>query len=185
MSSSNLPRYVDPRQYAGDAVPLSGRYALADLRRIVAASVASDGEVGFSLNFRKEGARWFAEGRVEAILSIACQRCLEPYRLVVDREVRLAFVSDADEASRVPDAYDPWILDDGRVLLSDLIEDELLLAIPDIPRHPDGTCVAPASSDGGVQAPHGPVAEAAANPFAMLASLKKASDPENSKENAD
>ncbi len=181
MSSSNLPRYVDPRQYADDAIPLSGSYALADLQRIVAASVASDGDVGFNLRFRKEGARLFAEGRVEAILSIACQRCLEPCRIVVDREVRLAFVSDADEASRIPDAYDPWILDDGRVLLSDLIEDELLLAIPDIPRHPDGSCATPPSSGGGSHTPGKP----AANPFAMLGSLKKGSDTENPKESAD
>ncbi len=185
MSPSNLPRYVDPRQHAGDAAPLTGRYVLADLRRVVAASVAAEGEVGFSLRFHEESARWFAEGRVRATLSIACQRCLEPYQLVVDRAIRLAFVADTDEASRVPDTYDPWILDDGRVLLRDLIEDELLLAIPDIPRHPDNTCVAPSSSNGSARASDGALAESAASPFAVLASLKKGPDPENPKENAD
>jgi len=91
-----------------------------------------------------------------------CQRCLKPFstRVEIDRAFRFvpteseAEALDADSEDDVL-ALGPW-LD-----LVELIEDELLLAWPLVPRHE--RCAQPAHQAG---------SEPAASPFAALATLK-------------
>jgi uncharacterized protein len=74
--------------------------------------------------------------KADAVLSLTCQRCLEPVEvpLCVDRAFR--FVSDEDSAAAQDDESQEDVLALSRSFdLQELVEDELLMEIPLAPRH--------------------------------------------------
>ena len=80
-------------------------------------------------------------------------------------QVSLGVVASLEEADRLRESYEPLLFDGGApIRLSDLVQDELVLAIPPIPQH----------ADCGSAAHAGPLAETGhrENPFAVLAQLK-------------
>jgi uncharacterized protein len=84
--------------------------------------------------------------------------------------MELAFVTGIDEGDRLPDRYDPLLVTNHLIRPRDLIEDELLLGLPQIPRHETGTCSML------VQALPSPAPERPADPghpFAVLSALKR------------
>ena len=71
-----------------------------------------------------------AEGRVAATLPVVCQRCMGDLAIAVDSECRLVF-ADTDAASAEAPAEEEWVTTHGgRISLAELIEEELLLAMP-------------------------------------------------------
>ena len=116
-----------------------------------------------------------AEMAIEASLALECARCRETVVVPVASSSRLSFVFSEEQAEHVDAAAEPVILGrEGRVKLLDLIEDELLMAVPLMPVHetpcgpipPDrpyesGQLAEPVDEDGDD------------NPFAALAALKK------------
>src|SRR5690606_5091724 len=88
---------------------------------------------GFS--HRRDG--WLgAELRYEASVELVCQRCLEPFRH--DWTDRVDFVIAAADAlpANVPEGHEPFeVGEEGRLLPAQLIEDELIVSIPIVPKH--------------------------------------------------
>lgn len=74
---------------------------------------------------------------VETALPLICQRSLEIYLEKVSRHSVLAVVESVEEQDLVPEHYEPVLAENGRLALRDLVEDELLLAVPQVPRNPD------------------------------------------------
>ena len=104
-------------------------------------------------------------------LALCCQRCLGPVEETVGVDHALRFVHGEAQAAEL----DAELEDDVLALerwtdLRELIEDELLLALPLVPRHE--TCPTPLP----VPQDDEPEPEVPAHPFASLASLKKPSD---------
>lgn len=115
--------------------------------------------------------------QVEAELPLICQRSLEPYLEPVRRRSILCVVKDEIEVEDVPEAYDPVLLTEGKLALLDLVEDELLLAVPQVPRNPAVEAVK-LSTDGEVTSSPETNDGRSQRPFAELADLleKKARD---------
>ena len=119
----------------------------------------------------EQGSRWLS-GKIEALIETSCERCLEPMQLALSAEVRMQIVTgtssaDVDEQAEV-------LLVDGPVSLDELVENELILAMPMIPMHPIDQC--PAAALLGTPASEGadkPMTEAEPSPFAKLAELKR------------
>jgi uncharacterized protein len=97
-------------------------------------------------------------------LSLQCQRTLEAYDEPVDETYTAVVVNDEAEAKLVPEHYDTWLLEAPRLNPWQMIEDELLLAIPQVPRKP-GEPLVWLDEDA--------AAEAEENPFAALKDLMK------------
>jgi uncharacterized protein len=115
--------------------------------------------------------RAIVTGRVAAVLRLTCQRCLAEVEIPVNASIGLALIRRDEEADALPDHLDPWLVADDRVQPLEMIEDELLLAIPQIPRHPSGSCRA--RSDPGPDASIIGGADEPRQPFAILATLRK------------
>ena len=98
---------------------------------------------------------------------LRCQRCLGTLQFEVKADVSIGFVEGLDEAEQLPEDLDPQMVKEGRVALRDLIEDELLLALPQVAMHPIGECMVPTGEPGDK-----PVAKKQ-SPFAVLAQLKR------------
>jgi uncharacterized protein len=108
---------------------------------------------------------------VETALPLVCQRSLQRFLLPVVIEQRFGLVrggedAEADEAG-LPGGYEALAVgDDGELRPADLVEDELILAVPLVPAMPGSEAV---EHDWAATAEE----EAVANPFAALAALKK------------
>ena len=103
------------------------------------------------------------------VVRLECQRCLQPLNasLQVDRQIR--FVAGEDEAARLDEDSDEDVLAFvARLDLFDLLEDELILALPLVPRHE--TCPEPLAATPTSTASVAEVARP--HPFAALAALR-------------
>jgi uncharacterized protein len=167
--STELPLFIDPWRAADSDAAFSGRLPIAGFKRLAALLADASGEAAFQLRFSwDEAGRPVVRAAVQATLLARCQRCLESMPVQVDARILLAVVTDLVSARQLPEGYDPLLAEDGRVRLSDLIEDELLLALPQIPRH------APTACSVAIEQPAAPGRE---NPFAVLAKVKAGERP--------
>ncbi|MGE5117735.1 MAG: YceD family protein [Betaproteobacteria bacterium] len=173
------PQRLDVEAFARDGGTLEGAVPLALLPRLLEAGHAGQRPGA------DDAVRWRAYGewrrtpgsgpqpwlhlQADAELALECQRCLGPLptALQVDRWFR--FAPDEDTAAALDAEVEEDVLALGRPLdLVELIEDELLLALPLVPRHE--ACPEP------LLAPDDGAAEAEAerpNPFAALEALKR------------
>jgi uncharacterized protein len=109
---------------------------------------------------------------VEAELPLVCQRSLEPYREKVRRHSWLVVIEDVAEQELIPDMYDPVLVEHRRMALLDIVEEELLLAVPQVPRSPESRLM-DVSTDGKTAIPAGEEKTQSYKPFAGLAGLLK------------
>ncbi|PTU33207.1 YceD family protein [Stenotrophobium rhamnosiphilum] len=73
-------------------------------------------------------------GVVEGPLKLECSRCNKPYQLGLRHELDLRLVSSEEEEQRLMQDCEPYWVQDDELALRDLLEDELLLALPMLPR---------------------------------------------------
>ncbi|EGV16961.1 YceD family protein [Thiocapsa marina] len=133
--------------------------------------------VGYELQFgRDREGRCIVTGRVRATLRLLCQRCLDPLEVPVDARIELALIRRDEDALDLPEHLDPWLVNEERLDPLDILEDELLLAVPVVPRHPRGSCASvPVEGDaasgqtGAAQAG----SETRRRPFEILSALKR------------
>lgn len=137
---------------------------------------AQTGQATVELQFGTDGEGVaFVRGRGAAQVEMLCQRCLEPMICQLVLDFRLGILRSETQAGQLPKAYDPWVVEEDPVSLRDMLEDELILALPLTALHPPRDCsvqTATAGQDGDVDAG----ASRADHPFAVLAKLKTPRD---------
>ena len=165
---------VDPSQplnllrLAKAGEQLQGLLDISRMRRVMAFLPQSDGQLSYCLSFSfDDTGRICIQVELKAELQVICQRCLQPMQIDIDRESWLALIKDRSEMETLPARFEPLTLvDEDDLSILALLEDELLLAIPFAPLHPESECSA--SED--VKRLQ---VEGKPNPFASLAQLKK------------
>jgi uncharacterized protein len=168
--NARLPSLFDPMLMAEGQQKGRLSLFLKDFSRLSQEVVNPDQSVEVELAFRVIDRMPVVEGRVTTQLQVACQRCLEPMAIEVDETIALCFIESASLEENVPEGFDAYDFDPGaRLNLAELIEDELLLAIPDCPTHAD--CEIPVAYRGDERDAAESVERV--NPFAQLAQLKK------------
>ena len=184
--------------FAADALAADGDWAIAELPRLADSECPAD--AGSPLKRQADApqapprsasdltrrVRWRAVGsqrpvggenqvwlhlQADADVVLQCQRCLRPLDEAVQVDRHFRFVADEDTAAALDDEIEDEVLALPRSLnLRDLVEDELLLALPLVPRHDVCPEVIPMQF-GDVE-----IVEDKANPFASLALLRKDKD---------
>ena len=135
--SSALPEIVDPWRMVQARRSFQGRLPLSALRRLATSLATTEGEVDYELDFGKD--EFGVSGvRVRAIaaLPLTCQRTLETFEFPVSIDARLGFIANEDDEAALPAGYEPLLLDEGGLRPADVIEDELILAVPIVPVRP-------------------------------------------------
>jgi len=176
MQDPPCPNKINPWQLAAENGRLDGELMLAEMPRLAVLNRA-EGQVSVSLTagLDEQGVR-FIKGRLRTNVELVCQRCLGPLRLPLDVTVGLGLIRAEAEANRLPGEYEPLLAPEHGIALADLVEDELLLALPQIPRHEDlrecevNGYAAPGSVTPGAER---------RQPFAVLASLLQDSNRSN------
>jgi len=170
--SSGLPERVDPLRSADAQRRFKGSAELQRFERLAGDLAETSGEVVFDLAFGRLATGFAAlTGRLTAVVHLRCQRCLEIFPLPLDLAVALGFVETESLAERVPPGYEPCLVEDGTVSVPDIIENELLLALPQVPMHPPEQCRVQLDwgEDDELEEPG---AEERPSPFAVLKQLK-------------
>lgn len=148
-----------------------GRLPLSSMPRLRNSLFDAEGEVEFSLDFDQDALQVpCVELRIDAQLPLQCQRSLQRFLFPVKVVQRLGLLrAGADEESAeaaLPEGYEALLVaEDGALRPADLVEDELILALPVVPVDPGSESV---ERDWPVQ----PDEEVRANPFSALVSLK-------------
>jgi len=172
--SLTLKDCVNPWKAADKALVISDSIPLISMDRLGSALSGADGEISVDLHFdRDEEKQAFLSGSIRGALQLECQRCLQDMQLPVDSQFSIAFVKGAirNDGTDEPlsDRYDIFEVEDDRVCLKDVIEDELLLLLPQVPIHTAPACEIETEFGDKTDVVE---AEEKENPFAILATLK-------------
>lgn len=74
---------------------------------------------------------------IDTVLPMTCQRCLEPVMIPVTRSIELRVADDDTHAQKILTEVEQEsvIIDDDMLDLHQLVEDELILSLPSVPKH--------------------------------------------------
>ena len=175
------PLCVDMAAFAKEAAEVSGTWPLAALDRLCGEAHAdARPTTSEQVDWRATGesrARRGGEPQLwlhlecRAQIGLVCQRCLQSVETAVDAQRSFQFVADEALAAEIDADSEEDVLALSRTLnLIELIEDELLLALPLVPRHT--VCPQPLKPPEDAEP-----FEERANPFAVLGELKRKSLP--------
>jgi len=153
------PAAIDGLAFARSAAVLEGRLGLESLPRLAQSGCSAsvlDFVLTGEINERgRPGLRLVVEGSVR----LQCQRCLDGLELPLHLEAELQFATSEAEMAAAEDDVER-VLAGREMSVAALVEDEILLALPMVPKHE--RCSA-ADSGSGAQNPA----------FQALAALKK------------
>jgi uncharacterized protein len=128
--AAGLPDRVDCERLADDKATLQRVYELRELPRLQDLLADNHGAVHASFAFGRVGeGRAGATVRVEAQVQLGCQRCLQGFPFAVDGKSEIEF-ADSEDVSPADPQREIYVMHRGHVSLRDLVEEELLLAIP-------------------------------------------------------
>jgi uncharacterized protein len=150
-----LPATVDPILLADQGARLSGRVLLRNMARLRAQLLDDEGEAELDLVFgRSEGANIRRmSGRVSASVNVSCQRCLEAMTITISAKPDTILLPSGDPEPGLPPEADVFTVATVPTQVTELIEEELLLALPMVPMHKLDECparryiVSPAKSE--------------------------------------
>ena len=162
---------IDAFSFCKNGEQRQGSVSIADLPRLVTECASADGEVEWSL---EGGVDQYNHPklnlRVKSRVPLVCQRCLQAFVLEFDSESELILAKNEDHADEIEAMIDDDEVDvvvgSKSFNILDLIEDEVLLAIPQSPKH----AVCP-----DVVVPEAAIVEPAnrkPSPFAVLKNMK-------------
>lgn len=168
LMSNDVLGIVDVWRMVATRREFIGRVPLARFERLRESLADEDGEVEFRLGFDRDALGVpYVELQARAGLPLLCQRSLQRFEFPVDIRQRLGLIREETDEAALPDGYEPLLLpEDGRLHGLELIEDELILALPVVP-------VAPGTQAMQREWSASEEERAQANPFAALAGLKK------------
>ncbi|RLA61745.1 MAG: hypothetical protein DRR04_02005 [Gammaproteobacteria bacterium] len=172
MLTEPLPSTLDVRKAAARGVSVSGKLKPLDLQRFRPLLAADEGSIEAQLLFsRDEENRYVIHVTVAADVSVTCQRCLEPMPAHLTSDNTLAVVWTDEQAAHLPRHLDPLIVAQDACSLWELVEDELILAMPPFSYHNTENCLQ-RIADFSDPAPEEGTVEDKPNPFNVLAQLK-------------
>ena len=172
MLTEPLPTTLDVRKAAARGVGVNGVLNPVDLQRFRPLLASDEGSIRVELSFsRDEENRYLVHVSVAADVVVICQRCLEAMPESVASDNTLAVVWTDEQAAQLPRHLEPLIVEEQSCSLWDLVEDELILAMPSFSYHDTDECkkrIADFSDQEVVEA----VEEKKPHPFNVLAQLK-------------
>jgi uncharacterized protein len=108
---------------------------LSELPRVSEELTAKDGEARGHVRFSRQLGQAVADLEVNAQPEVVCQRCMQPMRWPVKVKSRVALVSDYNAADRVPEGMEVFLVEADSISVRDLVDEEVMLALPHVPRH--------------------------------------------------
>lgn len=173
--SRDYPDWIQPERAAQARRSFAGSMPLSRLQRVwdLLEQPRAEDAIGFEVKVWRDAGRDHRRTiRIDCSLKgevpMLCQRTLTRYQQPIEARARLAVIESEAELSALPEDLEPKLCTDGQLRLAELVEDELLLALPLVPVRPDSV---PIEQAGDVF--ESPAEPARSHPFAGLADLRK------------
>ncbi len=178
-SNSNiqrLPVEVDPFKLVEQGRLFTGRIPQHDFSRLSDLLYSNnesenDKLVEVDLEFtRTDTGLPLIKGNLKADLKMVCNRCLEATELNINSPLEVVLVSSDEQAERLQEGFDIWLVEEQTLFLQDFIEDEILLAMPIVISHDE--CEPSRSLIEAMPEDEDTAEQQKENPFAVLKDLK-------------
>lgn len=131
-----LPKFIQPVHMAERGTQLIGQLPVTVLIRLSSFLKDKEGQVAVELNCSLDEENLpYIKGKLDVSLHLECQRCLKAMDYPLHVAVSLSPVFSEKAGGQLPERYEPLVLEEDKLLLSTLVEDELLLNLPMAPRH--------------------------------------------------
>jgi uncharacterized protein len=153
---------IDGYDFAAAGATLRGTWAVGDFPRLRDKVASSAGMIDYKVEgVHDELGRAALRVTINGTLQLTCQRCLEPLDFAVRVDTTLVLARSEAEIEALPDdASEPERVVAGKEMpVGEMLEDELLLAVPYAPRHERCEALGKSATEG------------ADSPFADLKSL--------------
>jgi DUF177 domain-containing protein len=120
---------------------------LAELSRLRSRVPGIGGSVRGTARFGRQSRFAVADLSLAGKALLQCQRCMQTMELAIDSTSHLALIAAEADAAEVPEELEPVLARDGRTSAGELVEEELLLALPIVPLHEEPRdCAVPPSA---------------------------------------
>ncbi|MCX7121047.1 MAG: YceD family protein [Gammaproteobacteria bacterium] len=136
-----LPKTLDPIKLGKLNAEMQCEFLLQNMPRLQEISEQADAIVKIHLQFGQDERRtYFINGKIKTKINLICQRCNKPMQYEMDAEFALSPVVSDERAKNLSERYEPVAMENECVSAIDMIEDEILLALPMVPKHDSDVC---------------------------------------------
>ncbi|MCG8673516.1 MAG: YceD family protein [Pseudomonadales bacterium] len=151
MLESTLPDLIKPLKLAKRGASFSGTWPLAKFSRLTidafeSVNVAAEGGdgkdpskdprvVSIQADFSIQDGIPVLVGKANSAVDFECQRCLEPVTVVLDVDLAIGFVSTEEQLALLPEPFEGVLLEEEEISVIDVVEQELILALPIVAYH--------------------------------------------------
>jgi uncharacterized protein len=143
-----LPQLVDPMECLKQQRVFEGAINSDRLPCLSEQLTGDMVQIPYKLTFEQDAKGYCVVNcSITTCLDVVCQRCGGSMELSVSIASQLCVISVAQLEEKLPKGYEPLLAQEGMISPVDLIEEELLLAIPMIPRHDIADCPVNLSND--------------------------------------
>lgn len=129
-----IPNKVSAQSVLTHPHPFVGELTASSLPRLAQALQGGQGRVHADLLTDRNSGYARLYGRLEGELQLICQRCTKPYEWSLDAPVDLRLVFSEQEEKDALSGSDPYLVENDELPLKELVEEEVLLALPMLPR---------------------------------------------------
>jgi len=139
--ADGIPLRVKASQAVSRREAFSGSVPLAKLPRLAASLAETTGTLQVELQATRdeEGQDWL-HGEIRGHLPLTCQRGLHAFNWNCDVALSLCLVENESDEERLLKECESYLVRDDELPLRDLVEEEVLLALPMMPRCDDPDC---------------------------------------------
>ena len=163
--SVNQSTVINNIEFAQKALEIHDIISLLQFSRVQDLLAHADGQLACSLRGGKDSNKVaYLQLKVLGNVALTCQRCLQPFEHEIKVDTHFLLVRDESEMPAPEEEGDDedYLPIQAEMHVLDLIEDEVLLALPIAPKHKEGAC----TNENNIETYKKP------NPFAKLALLK-------------
>ncbi|WP_199608793.1 23S rRNA accumulation protein YceD [Flocculibacter collagenilyticus] len=171
MQKVNIPTTIDPVRAAQKRLSYDGIVPVQELSRLSELFVEADGDIKVKVNCNiDEQGLVVISGEASYSGNVLCQRCNEKMKQDLATNFFYTPLTQRTEEEQIPEEYETFALDDaGEMMLRQVIEDELIIALPIVPMHDPESCAYQGTMSWGKL----PEAAEKPNPFDVLKELKR------------
>lgn len=169
-----LPNFIDPIHCAQHNKRFVACVNQSQLPRLAALLVSADQQVAVDIRFYNDKSlkNFVYEVQLKTTLCLECQRTLEPFDFVVEKQVKGVLVMPDALIDALPDDIEIYELSEEKLSLFELVEEELLLSVPMVPIRENSVMPYQNTESDDLLSVESEEVERKPNPFAALKGLK-------------
>jgi uncharacterized protein len=126
---------IDPILFAQLSKSISGELSFSQFHRFGKLAKFDGKDVNYLLSFfYDEEKRCCINGKSKVTVKLKCNRCLSLFSYEIETIFRL-YPVEGHDINRLSKQLDVVVMENGLISLIDVIEDELILSLPEVPKH--------------------------------------------------